>query len=131
MKPKVVSFCQKVSVIFRKIRGPKDYSDVLYIETDEYIAIVQRPDRFANFLFEESMMFNSCVKNRDVKGAIEWMQEIIIKYLQNPEIIPYPKIKTFLEGNIRRIPVDTRCTLYDMKSLNIFCQKRHWYIWHK
>lgn len=125
MKPKVVSFCQKVSVKFRKIRGPKDYTDVLYIETDEYIAIVQRPDRFANFLFEESMMFNSCVKNRDVKGAIEWMQEIIIKYLQNPEIIPYPKTKTFLEGNIRRIPVDTRCTLYDMKSLNIFCQKRH------
>lgn len=121
MKPKVVSFCQKVSVRFRKIRGKKDYTDVLFMETNEYIAIVQKPDRFANLLFEESMMFSSCAKNHVVKGAIEWMQDVIIKYLQNPEIVEsYPKTKNFLEENLRRIPVDTKYTLYDMKSLDIF-----------
>lgn len=126
MKPEVKRFCQKVSVKFRNIPKPKDYTDVIFLETDKCIAIVPNPERFANLLRSESTMFDSYVRERDIKDAVEWIQDVILKYLQNSsDLSSYTKTKAFLKTNLRRLPASTAYTLYDTKKLDIFNKKWH------
>lgn len=126
-KVEAISFYQLVSVKFRRINGKTDYNDVMLLETNKYIVVIDKPESFVRLLSGESEMLHAYIENRQIKQAIEWIEGIIIAYMQNPQKFEYRRTKDFLRHKARKLPADAQYTAYNTGRLEALRQTK--WIW--